>query len=175
MFSGFPLRQSEEGAKLTHRRQSVGGVGDEHAGLADGAVPNRDALDEPRRAHRSRSTLCSPLRTPPPPSPPYLCFFPRPARPPSSTLSPTSLLWWRLGGEQKQAPLVSRWGVDERGSQEGKPSPTTARCLQFCHWLPWTSSTSRSRWIWKMVGQRLLVLGFAEFVDFLFCITICFI
>ena len=37
---------------LTHRGEGVAGVGDEHAGLADGAVADRHALDEPCRAHR---------------------------------------------------------------------------------------------------------------------------
>jgi hypothetical protein len=44
-----PRRKKKD---LTHRGEGVAGVGDEHAGFADGAVANRDALDEPRRAHR---------------------------------------------------------------------------------------------------------------------------
>uniref|UniRef100_J3MLV8 non-specific serine/threonine protein kinase n=1 Tax=Oryza brachyantha TaxID=4533 RepID=J3MLV8_ORYBR len=35
----------------THRGQGVGCVGDEHAGLADGAVPDDDTLYEPRGSH----------------------------------------------------------------------------------------------------------------------------
>jgi hypothetical protein len=45
--------REEEGGKerIAYRGEGVGGVGDEHAGLAHGAVPHGDALDEPRRAH----------------------------------------------------------------------------------------------------------------------------
>ena len=45
-------KRAKKERKSTHGGESVGGVGDKHAGLADGAVPHGDALDEPRSAHR---------------------------------------------------------------------------------------------------------------------------
>ena len=54
------LSKEKKRKESTHSGESVGGVGDEHAGLSDGTVPHGDALDEPRRAHRwsrCRSTL----------------------------------------------------------------------------------------------------------------------
>lgn len=55
--------REEEGGKerIAYRGEGVGGVGDEHAGLAHGAVPHGDALDEPRRRRR-RAHLPRPLR-----------------------------------------------------------------------------------------------------------------
>jgi hypothetical protein len=53
--------------------EGVGGVGDEHAGLADGAVPDRDALYEPGGAHppppSAVARACPLLVVPPPPAP----------------------------------------------------------------------------------------------------------
>jgi hypothetical protein len=46
-----PLQRSNNEEEGAYGGEGVGGVGDEHAGLADGAVPDRDALYEPGRAH----------------------------------------------------------------------------------------------------------------------------
>jgi len=46
------LKPKKENRNFNSQWGSVGGVGDEHAGLSDGTVPHGDALDEPRRAHR---------------------------------------------------------------------------------------------------------------------------
>ena len=48
-------KRAKKERKSTHGGESVGGVGDKHAGLADGAVADRHALDEPCRAHRPPS------------------------------------------------------------------------------------------------------------------------
>ena len=38
-------------ASKTHRRESIAGVGNQHAGLADGTIADGDALYESRGAH----------------------------------------------------------------------------------------------------------------------------
>jgi len=48
-----------------YRGELVAGVADEHAGLAHGAVPDRDALDELGHAHLSRPRPPSPAQAGP--------------------------------------------------------------------------------------------------------------
>jgi len=54
-------RKERSGGGEAYGGEGVGGVGDEHAGLADGAVPDRDALYEPGRAHPLPPSLSLPF------------------------------------------------------------------------------------------------------------------
>jgi len=45
------VREVQTEMAVTDRRESVAGVGDKHASLADGTVTNGDTLDEPGGTH----------------------------------------------------------------------------------------------------------------------------